>query len=237
MSQINSTFYTEQKVINAHSKTRSSFIKKTYLHLSMAILIFMGFSSFLYYSGIGLVFSNLIFSNTFSIVFFLISAVGISTLATNWAYNSNSKINQYLGLFIYAILESFIAIPLILRAVFIDSSLILYAAVMTLTLFLALTVIAFINQTNFSFLKNFLLVGGVVSAVIVVIGLLFGFSLGIWFSGAMILFAAGAILYETSNVLHHYNSEQHVAAALSLFAFITLLFFYILRFLIQFSRD
>ena len=46
-------------------------------------------------------------------------------------------------------------------------------------------------------------------------------------------FAGGAILYDTSNVLHHYNTNQHVAASLALFAAIALLFYYIVYFLIQ----
>jgi FtsH-binding integral membrane protein len=45
----------------------------------------------------------------------------------------------------------------------------------------------------------------------------------------MVAFAAGAILYDTSNVMHHYRTDQHVAASLSLFASIALLFWYILN--------
>jgi FtsH-binding integral membrane protein len=45
----------------------------------------------------------------------------------------------------------------------------------------------------------------------------------------MVAFAGGAILYDTSNILHRYNTNQHVAAALSLFASVALLFWYILR--------
>jgi hypothetical protein len=35
---------------------------------------------------------------------------------------------------------------------------------------------------------------------------------------AMVAFAGGAILYDTSNVLHHYPADRYVAAALELFA-------------------
>ena len=37
--------------------------------------------------------------------------------------------------------------------------------------------------------------------------------------------AAGYILYDTSNVLHHYRTDQHVAASLALFASVALLFY------------
>jgi FtsH-binding integral membrane protein len=49
----------------------------------------------------------------------------------------------------------------------------------------------------------------------------------------MVLFAAGSVLYTTSNILHQYRTDQHVAAALSLFASVALLFFYILQVLMS----
>jgi len=52
----------------------------------------------------------------------------------------------------------------------------------------------------------------------------------------MVLFAAGSVLYSTSNVLHQYQTDQHVAAALSLFASVALLFFYILQVLMSLSN-
>jgi len=53
--------------------------------------------------------------------------------------------------------------------------------------------------------------------------------LGNVFAFIMVAFAGTAILYNTSNVLHRFNTNQHVAAALTLFASIALLFWYILR--------
>ena len=43
---------------------------------------------------------------------------------------------------------------------------------------------------------------------LIVCGALFGLNLGTWFVAGMILFAAGAILYSTSNVLHHFPDAQ-----------------------------
>jgi hypothetical protein len=54
----------------------------------------------------------------------------------------------------------------------------------------------------------------------------------------MVLLAAGSILYETSNIVHHYHPNQHVAAALGLFASVALMFYYILYLLMSLSgRD
>ena len=63
--------------------------------------------------------------------------------------------------------------------------------------------------------------------------MIFGFSLGLVFALVMVLFAAGSVLYTTSNILHQYRTDQHVAAALSLFASVALLFFYILQVLMS----
>ena len=65
-----------------------------------------------------------------------------------------------------------------------------------------------------------------------------GFGLGVIFSALMIALACGYILYDTSNVLHHYRTDQYVAAALALFASVAVLFWYVLRIVISFSgRD
>ena len=45
----------------------------------------------------------------------------------------------------------------------------------------------------------------------------------------MVILMSGYILYYTSNVMPHYRTDQHVAAALALFAAIATLFYYILE--------
>ena len=51
----------------------------------------------------------------------------------------------------------------------------------------------------------------------------------------MIVLASGSILYNTSAIMYHYAPGQHVAASLSLFASVALLFWYVLRLFM--SRD
>ena len=64
--------------------------------------------------------------------------------------------------------------------------------------------------------------------VLIAAGTLFGFQLGTFFSVAMVAFAGAAILYDTSNIIHHYSEDRYVAAALELFASVALMFWYIL---------
>ena len=78
--------------------------------------------------------------------------------------------------------------------------------------------------------------GFFVSLGIIVCALLFGLQLGLWFSGAMIIFAGIAVLYQTSAIIHQYDNSQYVAAALGLFSAIALMFWYILQFLISSRR-
>ena len=68
-------------------------------------------------------------------------------------------------------------------------------------------------------------------------GVIFGFDLGVFFSVAMIAIAGGAILYDTSNVLHHYQEDRYVAAALQLFASVALMFWYVLQLFLSLSRN
>jgi FtsH-binding integral membrane protein len=109
------------------------------------------------------------------------------------------------------------------------------AALVTLLGFSGLTVVAFVTRKDFSFMRSLLGYGGVLALVAIVAGVVFGFQLGTWFSVAMVGFAGAAILYDTSNVLHHHPEDRYVGAACQLFASVALMFWYILR--IFMSRD
>jgi FtsH-binding integral membrane protein len=52
----------------------------------------------------------------------------------------------------------------------------------------------------------------------------------------MVGLAGAAVLYDTSNVLHHFGEDSYVAASLELFASIAMMFWYVLRLFIS-SRD
>ena len=103
------------------------------------------------------------------------------------------------------------------------------AALTTLVLFGGLTGIVFITRKDFSFLKGILGVAMLGAVALIICSAIFGFSLGVLFSAAMVVLAGGYVLYYTSNVLHHYRTDQHVAASLALFASIALLFWYVLQ--------
>jgi FtsH-binding integral membrane protein len=92
-----------------------------------------------------------------------------------------------------------------------------------------------VTRKDFSFLRGMLVWAFFLAMAAIVGSLLFGFELGTWFSVAMIGFAGAAVLYDTSNIIHHYPQDKYVAASMQLFASIALMFWYILRLFM--SRD
>ena len=146
---------------------------------------------------------------------------------------------QYMGLGAYIIGEALIFAPIlyIAAAYTNDSNLIVTAAILTLMMFAGITAVAFTSGKDFSFLGNFLRIGGFIALGLIICSVLFGFTLGLIFSTVMIVFASAAILYTTSNIIHRYATHQHVAASLELFASVALLFYYILMTLLRSSRN
>ena len=154
--------------------------------------------------------------------------MGVSWLAQSWATSETSKYMQYMGLILFTVAEAIIFLPLLFMAsIYGGMDVFVNAGVVTLGLFLGLTAVVFITRKDFSFLGPILAIGGFVALGFIVSGIVFGFSLGNIFAFAMVAFAGGAILYETSNMLHRYRTDQYVAASLGLFASVALLFYYI----------
>jgi FtsH-binding integral membrane protein len=208
---------------------RADFVRKTYTHMALAVLAFIILESILLnWSGA----KNLVVSMIRGYNWLIVLGVfmGVSWLADKWARSSTSKEMQYAGLGLYVLAEAFIFLPLLYVAKnFVGESVIGSAGFVTLGLFAGLTFVVFSTRKDFSFMRNILGVGSFVALGIIVASIVFGFTLGVLFAGIMVGFAAGAILYTTSNILHHYRTDQYVAAALSLFAAVMLLFWYILQ--------
>ena len=115
--------------------------------------------------------------------------------------------------------KQIIFLPILLIAQkFFGSEIISSAAMITLVIFGGLTVTVFLTGKDFSFLRTALMMGGFAALGLVACAVIFGFQTGPLFSGGMIVLASGYILYDTSNVMHHYRIGQHVAAALALFS-------------------
>ncbi len=224
-------------VAQAAPETRISFIHKTYQHLALAIAAFIGIEAALLQIE-PLWRASLTLVGGWSWLLVLLVFGVMSSVAQRWATDSVTPGRAYLGLGLYVVLQALIFLPLLAIAVHLigDPSLIMKAAYYTAIVFFGLTATVLWSKKDLSFLGGILRVGFFVALATIVVGLLFGFNLGTWFAGAMVLFAGGAIAYETSNMVHHYRPGQHVAAALGLFASVALLFWYVLQ-LVMASRD
>lgn len=218
-----------QTVSRAEPEARALFIRKTYSHLAAALLVFVGLTGLMINSPAGLKITQVMLGGKYSWLIVMGGFMGVSWIANKWATSDTSVGMQYLGLGLYTVAEAVIFVPILFIAESQYPGVITQAAIMTGVLFAGLTAIVFITRHDFSFMGPILAIAGMVAIGVIVCSILFGFNLGTLFSGIMILFAAGAILYDTSNIMHHYRTDQHVAASLSLFASVALLFWYILR--------
>ena len=228
---------TGQIVANAAESERANFIKRTYVHLAGAIAIFAVVEALLIQSGVAASFSRILAGTSYSWLIVMGAFMLVSTVANNWAHSSISREKQYMGLGLFILAKALIFTPLIYMAVMRAPDVLQNAVVVTTALVVGLTFTAFSTKINFSFMGRFLMIGGFIAMGLIVASILFGFSLGLWFSGGMILFAAASVLYSTSNIIHEYNTEQHVAASLSLFSSVGLLFWYVLQFMMSMGGD
>ena len=227
-------------VADAEPSVRAQFIRQTYFHLGGAIAAFIAIESMLLQlPGI----DSMVMKMTGGMGWLLVlgAFMAVSFIANKWAMSDSSKAMQYMGLGLFTIAEAIIFLPLIyiaLTYVPAGSELVAQAGLITAVMVAGITMTAFVTKKDFSFLGGILMIGGFVALGIIVASILFGFNLGLIFSGAMAIFASVSILHTTSNIIHHYPPGKHVAAALNLFAGIALLFWYILQILIALSgRD
>jgi len=212
---------------------RAAFITRTYVHLLGAVLAFTCIEWVLFSTGIAWTMARAMLSTSWLLVLggFLL----VSWIASRAAHRARSIGVQYAALAGFVVAEAIIFVPLLAIAFTKAPGAVQSAAAVTGIGFAGLTAVAFLSRKDFSFLGAMLRWIAVVALVAIVAGLVFGFELGTWFSVGMIALAGAAILYDTSNVIRHFPTDRHVAAALQLFASVALMMWYVLRLFL--SRD
>ncbi len=225
--------YESQIAATPTDDARSDFLKKTYSHLLGAVVAFIALETFLFTSGIAAAIAGALAGNWLIV---LGGFMVVGWLASRFANGERPLSQQYLGLALFIVAEAIIFVPLLAVAIyFSDASVLSNAIYTTAGVFALLTAFVHTTKTDFSFLRPFLMVIGIAALVAIVASFLFNVTLGFYFSVGMAVFAAAAVLHDTSAVLREYRTGQHVAAALRLFASVALLFYYILSIFI--SRD
>ena len=221
---------------------RAEFIRRTYGHLAGAIIGFVVLECMVFMfttpdTRIQLVRRMMGTPMTWLLV--LGAFIGVSFLANKWANSSTSLSTQYWGLTLYVIAEAAIFAPMLFLADPYAPGAIASAAIVTLVVFGGLTGYVFVTGADFSGWGKYLSIAAFAALGFIVFAAFFPSQIGLGsiFSGFMIMLASAYILYDTSNVLHNYRTTQHVAASLALFASVALLFWYVLRIMMELSRD
>ncbi len=205
---------------------RSAFIWKCYAHVVGAILAFAVIEAYLLTTGAALNIAIMMQGSPFLV---LGAFILVSWGATHLAHTLQSKTTQYAAFGALVGVWSLLFAPMLYMAEAQAPGTIDSAAGVTLLGSIGLIATAMITRKDFSFLRGMLVWGFMLAMVAIIGSLIFGFDLGTWFSVAMIGFAGAAVLYDTSNIMHHYPQDRYVAASMQLFASIAMMFWYILR--------
>jgi FtsH-binding integral membrane protein len=224
-------------VAKEQPQARAEFIKKTYTHLAGAVGAFIVLETCLIQSGVAEILTKALTGSRFSWLGILAAFSLLGWLSRELAARADSISLQYSGLGLYVGIEAILFAPLIFIAnTLYDPTIVPTAGIITTLMFAGLTAVAFTTGKDFTFLGGALKIGGCVALGMIICSAIFGFTLGLFFSVAMVGFAMAAILYDTSKIMHHYTKDQYVAASLELFASVALLFWYVIRILMSFSR-
>ncbi len=227
--------YSQPRTIGQRAvDTRARFVVRTYNTLFLAILAFAAIEIGLFYTGLAETILQAISGTSWLLV--LGGFVIVSWFASHTAHRATSVAAQVAALGAFVVAEALIFVPLLFIAEQTAPGAIQSAALVTMLGFAGLTGVAFTTRKDFSFLGGILRWSFIVALLLIVAGAVFGFQLGTFFSVAMVGLAGAAILYDTSNVIHHFPEDRHVAAALQLFSSVALMFWYILRLFIA-ARD
>lgn len=234
--------YHGESAARAPVNARVAFIQRTYMHLAGSVAVLVGIEAVLLQAlktDGGRQFLGAWFGNPISLLFILGFFIVGGFLARYLARADQPPVVKYLGLAMYTVIEAIFLLPILYVAqARYGMEIINEAALLTLVTFGGLTLTVFITKKDFSFLGYGLMVA---SWSLFALGLVFIFlplssGLGLLYCFLVIALAAGFILYDTSNILHHYGTNEHVGASLELLADVVLMFWYILR-VLMISRD
>lgn len=202
---------------------RNKVLRQTYILLAMNVL----FSAACAYIG-------MLMHVHVPTPLYLIGFLGLS-------FGVNAARNSGLGIILLFAFTGFLGFSISgALSYYFDSSMgsvVIKALVGTAIIFFALSAFVLMTGTNFSFLGGFLFVGALVAFLAGLGALVFHMSaLQLAVSGAFLLIFSGYVLYDTSNIIHGYETN-YVTATLNLFINLFNIFISLLNILSSLSRD
>jgi len=155
-----------------------------------------------------------------------------------FAINATRNSIAGLGLsFVYAGLLGYFLGPIVGFYMRMDPNIPVYALAATSVIFFSLSGYALISRTNFNFMGGFLFVGSLVILAAIVANIFLEMPiLSLMISGAAVLLISGAILWETSQLIHD-PEANYIVIATSLLGSIWVLFMHLMRLFAFFSGE
>lgn len=220
---------------------RTTFLRKTYLHVLGAVLALVGLEVLFFKLELGETLARSMFGG-YSWILVMVAFGVVSTIANKWAYSETSRGIQYAGLALFTVAEALILLPMLwlVKHAFpaTGNEILATAALITTVLFGGLTATIMFTKADMNWMGKYLRFALLAALGTIVVAFFTGISLGLWFSVAMAGLMCGYILYQTSAMMHHMRTDQYVAASLALFSSLATLFWYVLQIVISLqSRD
>lgn len=207
---------------------RSAFMSSVYTRLVAGVAAFVLLETYLFTSGLAVAITEFVFSTSWLLILggFMI----VSWLANSVASRATSPGSQWGGYLLLVAANAVIFAPLLVLAEQQVPGVIVAAGQYAIGGFIVLSVIAVRSARDFTWLGASLKWFGLLALAAIVLSVLFGFSLGTWFSLGMIGFAGAAILHDTQTILREVPPGRETVAAMTLFSGLALMFWYLVRF-------
>ncbi|MDQ6987341.1 MAG: Bax inhibitor-1/YccA family protein [Mariprofundaceae bacterium] len=205
---------------------RIGFLGKTYGMLALCI----GAGSIGAFMSMGMAFP---YEHPFIMLFIMIGGIfGVQAVR-------HVKGLNFAALLAFGAITGMAISPLISMVAAQSASLVTQAFMTTAVAFVSLTAYTFISRRDFSFLKGFVWVG-LISIIVLGLSNYFIFEsslLALGISGMGVLLFSAFILYDTSNILRDYPNSEYIAAALTLYLDVFLLFQHVLSLFSMLADD
>jgi FtsH-binding integral membrane protein len=213
------------------------YVRGAVYHVAGAAAAFVALSYMLYAANVGPALAQFFMRGWLGPLLWVLGFSAIGMVAQSMARAHRSRSVQYGGLALNVLLYGIVMSPLIWFAGQRMPQLLAPAAGLTILTFAGLSGFVLATKKDFSFLGPVLAVAGLVLLGVIVLSIFFpAIGSGIWLVAALLIFTAGLIVYQTSNVLHQFRTDEHVGASLQLFASLAMLFYYILILLMHLNR-
>lgn len=202
--------YAPVTVAEASLSERLAFIRKVYSLFFASILFAIG--------GVMIGFMNpdlmiAVVENRLIVLLLLIGGV-IGAQAVRHVKGVN-----LVAFFAFTTMTGVIISPLLFWASQVNPASIFQAGVLTVGIFGGLTAYVFITKKDFSFMRGMLTVGLIIIVLASLTNVFFVGSFGLQFAvaiGALLLFS-GFVLYDTSNIIRRYPTNEYIAGAMDLY--------------------